>query len=66
VICPPSVGGQFLEGGLKRRHLPFIAPANRGDQQVVAALEVLVERGLGDAGRGDDLIDADRVEALRG
>jgi hypothetical protein len=43
--------------------LPFLALPDGGDEQVVAAFEVLVEGCLRDAGRSDDLVDADGLEA---
>src|SRR5262249_51386590 len=44
--------------------LPLVPPSHRGDHQVVLAIEVLVEGGLGHAGRGDHAIDADGAEPV--
>ncbi len=66
--------GQQLAGGIVPANLadgagpglafPLIAALDGGDHEVVLALEMLVEGGLGDPGGGDDLIDADGGKAV--
>ena len=58
------VAGDLPHRAVPRLRFPFVAPLHGGDHQVVLALEVLVEGGLGHARRVDDLVDADRAEPV--
>ena len=55
---------QLLNGRRPSLHFPLITLPDGGHQQVVFALEVLVERRLRHAGRSEDLINAHRLKAV--
>jgi hypothetical protein len=56
------VAGRLAHRAVPRAGFPLVASADGLDHQLVLALEVLVEGGLGDAGGGDDLVESDGVE----